>query len=134
MSKEHMIIAIQLIASKLGFEMKAADGRDAWTGHVFRISGPRHLCRHGVQVATILLLARWAGATIMWYLKDAPLLGVTKEYMKGKRTAKATMPTDEQPTKDATQAKKFTDKCLKQLGALEAEVREHEDKLRKLVK
>ena len=70
----------------------------------------------------------------MWYLKDAPLLGVTKEYMKGKRAAKATMPTDEQSSKDATQAKKFTEKCLKQLGALEAEVRDHEERFRKFVK
>ena len=56
MTKDQMVTAIQLLATKMGFEMKAAEERDAWTGHVFRISGPRHLSRFGVQVSTILLL------------------------------------------------------------------------------
>ena len=61
-------------------------------------------------------------------------MGATKEYMKGKRTAKATMPTDEQTAKEATHTKKFSETCQRQLSSLEAEVRDHEERFRKLVK
>ena len=46
-------------------------GRGAWTGHVFRITGAQHLARKGVELALIMLLARWASAVILAYLKEA---------------------------------------------------------------
>ena len=73
MEKDAVVRAIQMVAEAMQLDMTAIDGRDAFTGHVWRISGSRLLARLGIQIALIMLLARWGSATIMRYVKDAPL-------------------------------------------------------------
>ena len=72
MSKDRLARAILAIAEHLGLSLVAPTGRAAFGGRVFRISGSRHLAQCGVQVASIMLLARWAGWIILIYLRDAP--------------------------------------------------------------
>ena len=71
-SKSMVVNMVLQFAAQLGLPLVAEDGRGAFTGHVFRISGSRHLARYGVDHNIIMLLARWASAVILQYLKDVP--------------------------------------------------------------
>ena len=77
--------AILEIAEHLEPSLVAPSGRAAFGGHAFRMSGSWHLARCGVHVASIVVLARWAGWVILRYIRDAPLDGLASEYRKGKR-------------------------------------------------
>ena len=81
-TKNMIVTLVFRAAVQLGLRTTAEDGRDAWTGHVFRITGARHLARNGVDHALIMLLARWASAVILGYLKEAPLEILTDKYKK----------------------------------------------------
>ena len=129
MTKERMIKAIQVIAQQLGLPLIAMNGRLAFTGHVFRISGSRHLARIGVQIASIMLLARWAGWIIAQYVKDAPLAGLASEYKKGKRIKVGAQ--DDRKTKKID---KLSTKALDTIKTLESEIRQQEEKLEQMVK
>ena len=73
------------MAKEAGLALRAADGKLNFTGHVFRIGGCRHLARCGVQVPPIMCMDRWGSMAVFGYLKDAPLLNITKEYKAGGR-------------------------------------------------
>ena len=86
--KEQVVDAVQEVATQAGLPLVGPDGRLQFTGHIFRISGPRHLARAGVQVSPIALLARWSSDVVLRYLQDTPLAGITADYRKKARVAK----------------------------------------------
>ena len=77
-SKERMVAAIQKVAMAAGLELKTIDGKLNFTGHLSRIGGCRMLARRGVQVQPIMCMARWDPMAVIGYLKDVPLLNITK--------------------------------------------------------
>ena len=81
--KHDVIDAIHVVAKATGQPVKQRDGRSAFGGHVFRISGARHLYRCGVDVATLKLLARWESNVVLRYIKDVPLETLHSKYMAG---------------------------------------------------
>ena len=82
MTKESVVRSIQAVAMFMGLEMTAPDGRDAITGHVWRISGSRMLARLGIIITLIMLLARWGSGVIIRYVKDAPLHTLSADYKR----------------------------------------------------
>ena len=109
-SKEQMVAAIQKVAMEAGLELRTLDGKLNFTGHIFRIGGCRMLARRGVQVPPIMCMARWGSMAVIGYLKDVPLLKITKEYkigghLKGLKDA----------VNKTEDVKKFGDKTFKQL-------------------
>jgi len=42
-------------------------------GHSFRVTGAQRLASLGVDVAKIMVLARWAGESVLRYVREAPL-------------------------------------------------------------
>ena len=85
--KHDVIDAIHALAKATGQPVKQKDGRSAFGGHVFRISGARHLYRCGVDVATLKLLARWESNVVLRYIKDVPLETLHSRYMTGGSSA-----------------------------------------------
>ena len=57
---------------------KALDGQAELGGHSGRVSGARHLAGLGLELALIQLMARHASSTILDYVRDAPLLSITR--------------------------------------------------------
>ena len=88
-STETMMKAITLVALALSLVIVKSSGKKKFTGHIFRIGGARHLARASVHTSLIMILARWDSHIIMRYVRDAPLLGLTDEYKKGKGHSKS---------------------------------------------
>jgi hypothetical protein len=80
-SKEAVVASVEAIASLLGEPLKTATGENRFGGHVFRIIGARRLAAMGIQVAVIMLLARWSSNVVLRYIKDSPLKALTSEYI-----------------------------------------------------
>ena len=80
--KSAVIECIEFVVQLLKMPLTGKDGRNLFGGHAFRVGGARHLCRHGVPVHTIALLARWSSDMVHHYLKDTPLEKLTAEYLK----------------------------------------------------
>ena len=59
LTKKQVVESVNCTAHAAGLDLRGADGSLIFTGHVFRITGPRHLARHHVPVPIIKLLARW---------------------------------------------------------------------------
>ena len=78
--KQHVISMVIKVATVMGLAIYTLAGRLAFTGHVFRITGSRMLARHGVQVAVIMLLARWQSDTVLGYIKEVPLEYLTTDF------------------------------------------------------
>ena len=118
-------------------DMTAVDGRDAFTGHVWRISGSRLLARLGIQIALIMLLARWGSATIMRYVKDAPLKALTADYkraIKGKlamENASSSSSPEEPRGKLKDDVLKKVNKILTNTKKIEDDLTSHIDELTK---
>ena len=49
------------------------NGHWRYSGHTFRITGARLLCRLGLDPITIQLLGRWGSSAVLTYLSEAPL-------------------------------------------------------------
>jgi len=81
---------VELLAGRLHLPLVGQDGRKAYGGHVFRVSGARHLAKKGIAIPVIELLARWPSDIVMRYLAEAPLLILTDAYKQGGTTVSGT--------------------------------------------
>ena len=84
-SKAKSVDIIEEIARMKGEPIFGEDGLRSFGGHPWRVSGARHLARTGVHLLAIMALARWASATVLQYIGDAPINCVTAEYRKLQR-------------------------------------------------
>ena len=118
-AKEAMANAIMMVALALGLVIIRANGQNQYTGHVFRISGARHLARAMVQMMLIMLMARWDAHIILRYVEDATLMNITLEFKKGAAGDK----------RDAPKANsvKFATKAMKHLKDLEVEAKRQDN-------
>ena len=78
-----------------------------------------------------MLMARWDSHAVLIYVKDAPLINITTEYKKG---SKVMITAGEDKEKKKKLTGQFHDKIMKQLTDLQAEVKQHEDDLDRLLK
>ena len=76
-SKVAVVEAVGQLATTLGLPLIGPDGRRAFGGHVCRVSGAIHLADVGVEIRTIVLLARRESEVVMCYVRDAPLGNLT---------------------------------------------------------
>ena len=74
-TKQQTIDAFILLARHVGAAVEC-QGRKI-SGHTARISGAQFLASIGVEVAVIMLLARWESRVVLHYIKEAPLLALT---------------------------------------------------------
>ena len=119
---------IQMVAHAMQLSMIAVDGRDAFTGHVWRISGSRLLARLGIQIALIMLLARWGSATIMRYVKDAPLKALASDYKKAIKGKLAAQSASSSSSAEAPR-EKLKDDVLAKVNSILADTKKIEDDL-----
>ena len=78
--KEKVVQTAEELARLTNRPVRSPEGDRLYGGHVWRISGSRHLASIGIALWLIQLIARWAGPTILRYVAEAPLLRVTDEY------------------------------------------------------
>jgi len=79
-SKEHFTSMVERLANICDLPLKAADGGNAFGGHVWRLVGARHMPRMLVPVNVFKLLARWQTDIIDRYLREVPLENLTAVY------------------------------------------------------
>jgi hypothetical protein len=78
-TKESVVETFEFLAEKSGEELKDALGRRAFGGHSARVSGARYLASIGLELFKLMVLARWAGPTILRYVSEAPLAHITAD-------------------------------------------------------
>ena len=83
-SKKKIVALVIDAAGKLNLVLISEDGRDAFGGHVFRVTGARHLARIGIALRIIGLLARHQSNIILTYVQEAPLEVLTETYLATK--------------------------------------------------
>ena len=72
-SKAGVTETIRGAAQRLGHELVDAGGLFLHSGHAMRVTGAQALFRAGVSEHTISLIARWGSATVLTYIRKAPL-------------------------------------------------------------
>ena len=102
-------------------------GKKRFTGQMFRVAGSRHMMRHGVQVPPIISMARWETHCVLRYLKDSPLINITKAYRDGGQAIKVGASGEE-----TLAIKKFGQQTLKQLEELTVQVAKQDEELARL--
>ena len=83
--------------------------------------------RHGVQVPPIMSMARWGTRCALRYLKDSPLINITKEYRDGGQAIRVGASGEE-----TLAIKKFGQATLKQLEELTVQVAKQDEELARL--
>jgi len=68
-AKEWVVVCLEALAVRLGSFLFAPDGKRAFGGHTFRVSGARHLAYRGLETRIITLLARWESEVILRYIE-----------------------------------------------------------------
>eukprot|EP00971_Amphidinium_carterae_P340361 6478664-Amphidinium_carterae.3 len=53
------------------------------TGHTFRVTGAQHLAQRGIDIPTIMVMARWKSNIVLHYAQEAPLMHITEKYRRG---------------------------------------------------
>ena len=81
MHKNAVVNMIETLATTLGYPLVGPNGRPAFGGHVFRVSGTWHLAAAGLEINVIMLLARWGSNVVMHYIPGPPLKNLTKAYL-----------------------------------------------------
>eukprot|EP00435_Cladocopium_sp_Y103_P050142 s2443_g15.t1 len=74
-TKQSVVDTIRAAVDMSGGMSKDSSGSWRISGHTFRITGARTLCRWGLDPITIQLIGRWGSAAVLTYLSEAPLEG-----------------------------------------------------------
>eukprot|EP00435_Cladocopium_sp_Y103_P018803 s4904_g4.t1 len=74
-TKQSVVDTIRRAVDLAGGSAKDASGNWRISGHTFRITGARTLCRWGLDPITIQLIGRWGSSAVLTYLAEAPLEG-----------------------------------------------------------
>ena len=76
-TKQAAVATIERAATLLGLPLARADGVKLFTGHTLRPTGAQAMGRAGMDPWLVGLWGRWGSATVMSYLRDAPLAAST---------------------------------------------------------
>jgi hypothetical protein len=68
-----VVTALEATVLAYGDPVVQPNGARLLGGHSFRVTGAQQLAALGVDVIKIMVLARWAGASVLRYVRDAPL-------------------------------------------------------------
>jgi hypothetical protein len=68
-----VIAALEATVQAYGDPIAQPNGSRLLGGHSFRVTGAQQLAALGVDVIKIMVLARWAGESVLRYVRDAPL-------------------------------------------------------------
>ena len=128
MTKPGMIKAVQKVHRNITGPKHIDDDKKPW-GHVFRISGPRHMARNGVAPQVIMRLAHWGSNTIWRYLRDTPLTNLTKDYVRGRSHQKHS-----DVLHDAAKVKQLSTAAFDRMKAIEKRIQAQESQLAELVR
>ena len=80
-SEKHRVAqGLEYLLGKLNIPLTGSDGRPAFGGHSFRVTGSRMLARRGIPVEVIMILARWQSSVILRYIQSAPLQALAQLY------------------------------------------------------
>ena len=71
--------ALERTVEGYGAPIVQANGARLFGGHSFRVTGAQKLAALGVDVVKIMVLARWAGDTVLRYVREAPLGNLSAE-------------------------------------------------------
>eukprot|EP00435_Cladocopium_sp_Y103_P050888 s1251_g15.t1 len=74
-TKQSVVDTIRKAIDLTGGSSKDASGNWRVSGHTFRITGARVLCKFGLDPITIQLIGRWGSSAVLTYLAEAPLDG-----------------------------------------------------------
>ena len=93
-SKADMVQGFRSVIQAAGVPLTRKDESNIdshrFHGHVLRISGAQFLYRIGLTFAQIQLQGRWASNTVLRYLQQAPLLGLSEDAAEGLQAAEET--------------------------------------------
>ena len=74
-----IVKCLEATLSAFGVSIVAENGSKLFGGHSFRVAGAQRLATIGVEIAKIMVMARWAGSTVLRYVKEAPLASLSSE-------------------------------------------------------
>ena len=80
-AKVEIIKCLEATLSACGVSTVAETGSGLFRGHSFRVAGAQRLVTIGVEIDKIMVMARWAGSTVLRYVKKAPLANLSSEVM-----------------------------------------------------
>ena len=89
-SKQGIVEALEQLCVRTNQPVLTDAGDPLMGGHSFRVAGARWLAALGIEIAIIMLLARWESAIVLRYIHEAPLRHLTEAYKAAQ--AKATVP------------------------------------------
>ena len=78
-TKAAIIKCLEATLSAFGVSTVAENGSRLFGGHSFRVAGAQRLATIGVEIAKIMVMARWAGSTVLRCVKEAPLANLSSE-------------------------------------------------------
>ena len=81
-SRQAFVATVLALAALLGASTVDSMGRLLFGEHVWRVSGARHMNRNGIDLPTLMRLARWGSNVVLRYLADAPLSSLTLSYRR----------------------------------------------------
>lgn len=73
MAKAAVVAHLEATVAAYGAPTMQPSGAKMFGGHSFRVTGAQRLAALGVDVGKIMVLARWAGESVLRYIRDAPL-------------------------------------------------------------
>ena len=79
MDKTAVIKMLRANVELYGGTVQAEGGMQTIGGHSLRVTGAQRLAALGVDSVKIMVLARWAGPTILRYVREAPLQNLPRE-------------------------------------------------------
>lgn len=72
-AKAVVVASLEATVQAYGAPIVQPNGARLLGGHSFRVTGAQQLASLGVEVVKIIVLARWAGESVLRYIRDAPL-------------------------------------------------------------
>ena len=72
-SKAAVVKTLETTIEAMGLPIANDVGCKLYGGHSFRVTGARRLAALGVEIAKIMVMARWSSDAVFRYIRDAPL-------------------------------------------------------------
>lgn len=72
-AKSAILAALEATVEAYGGQVAQPSGARLLGGHSLRVTRAQRLAALGVDVVKIMVLARWAGESVLRYIRDAPL-------------------------------------------------------------
>ena len=81
-AKTAVVAMLEATVLAYGAPVVGPSGARLYGGHSFRVTGAQKLSALGVDTTKIMVLARWAGESVLRYIRDAPLANLTAEVVE----------------------------------------------------